>query len=282
MRRSGLLFPAALALIATASTAAAQTHTINFENDTLYPEPGLNPFPTTPLHNLTDGIVTFSSPAIDGSCCYLPQARVGSFGFFGGGPMAGQPQPSGPLNIRRFARVQCFNNPNDPLMREAYLELAFAVPVNAVSFTFGTLPNDGNSRPTITVSAEAFDSGGGSLGVFPFTSTINIAPIAPATAEGQAQLPAALTISKLRLEGIGACDFSSAYQFVIDNITFTEATVTPTCPADYNESGDLSVQDIFDFLAGYFGQDPQADFNGNSELSVQDIFDFLAAYFAGC
>jgi hypothetical protein len=54
------------------------------------------------------------------------------------------------------------------------------------------------------------------------------------------------------------------------------------CPADFNESGTISVQDIFDFLAAYFANDLHADFNGSGGLSVQDIFDFLAAYFAGC
>jgi hypothetical protein len=54
------------------------------------------------------------------------------------------------------------------------------------------------------------------------------------------------------------------------------------CSADYNRSGTLSVQDIFDFLAGYFAQSPAADFNRTGVLSVQDIFDYLSAYFAGC
>ena len=34
------------------------------------------------------------------------------------------------------------------------------------------------------------------------------------------------------------------------------------CTADFNNGGDITVQDIFDFLAAYFGNDPQADFNG--------------------
>lgn len=57
---------------------------------------------------------------------------------------------------------------------------------------------------------------------------------------------------------------------------------TPPCIADFNGSGGLSVQDIFDFLAGYFAGDPRADVNGVGGLSVQDVFDFLAAYFEGC
>ncbi len=57
----------------------------------------------------------------------------------------------------------------------------------------------------------------------------------------------------------------------------------PCCYADYNQSGAISVQDIFDFLAAYFGGDPCTDINSSGPPpSVQDIFDFLAAYFAGC
>jgi hypothetical protein len=54
------------------------------------------------------------------------------------------------------------------------------------------------------------------------------------------------------------------------------------CPADFNGDGVMSVQDIFDFLAAWFGGDLDADFNGDCTLVVQDIFDFLGAWFAGC
>lgn len=56
----------------------------------------------------------------------------------------------------------------------------------------------------------------------------------------------------------------------------------PLCPADFNGDQTVSVQDIFDFLSAYFGNQPEADFNGDRTVSVQDIFDYLAAYFAGC
>jgi hypothetical protein len=56
----------------------------------------------------------------------------------------------------------------------------------------------------------------------------------------------------------------------------------PCCKADYNQSGSVTVQDIFDFLGGYFTQDPRADINGAGGVTVQDIFDFLGAYFSGC
>lgn len=81
-------------------------------------------------------------------------------------------------------------------------------------------------------------------------------------------------------------------------------TCTGSCAvADFNNSGEKSVQDIFDFLTAYFGNciDPNghnppcnpplpplppecigdADINGNCMISVQDVFDFLSAYF-GC
>lgn len=57
---------------------------------------------------------------------------------------------------------------------------------------------------------------------------------------------------------------------------------TPCCKADYNQSGTVSVQDIFSFLADYFGGDLCADANGSGGLTVQDLFTFLALYFQGC
>ena len=65
-------------------------------------------------------------------------------------------------------------------------------------------------------------------------------------------------------------------------INLDDATIfVGDCPADYNGDGLLNVQDIFDFLAGWFAADPRADFNGGGS-GVSDIFDFLAAWFAGC
>lgn len=52
------------------------------------------------------------------------------------------------------------------------------------------------------------------------------------------------------------------------------------CRADFNRSGTVTVQDLFEFLAAYFEGLPRADFNFSGELGVQDIFDMLAGYFA--
>lgn len=62
----------------------------------------------------------------------------------------------------------------------------------------------------------------------------------------------------------------------------TLASAAASCPADFNASGTVTVQDIFDFLAAYFASDPAADFNASGAITVQDIFDYLGAYFVGC
>jgi hypothetical protein len=54
------------------------------------------------------------------------------------------------------------------------------------------------------------------------------------------------------------------------------------CAADFNNSGGLTIQDIFDFLNAWFAGDPRADFDHTNGLQVQDIFAFLNAWFAGC
>jgi Lamin Tail Domain len=57
-------------------------------------------------------------------------------------------------------------------------------------------------------------------------------------------------------------------------------STSPCCLADYNKVGGVAVQDIFDFLNGWFGNSANADINGGG-LGVNDIFDFLTAWFAG-
>jgi uncharacterized membrane protein len=66
---------------------------------------------------------------------------------------------------------------------------------------------------------------------------------------------------------------------------FTEAflAVLPRpCAADFNGTGGVSVQDIFDFLSAWSAADPSADFNAVGGVTVQDIFDFLTAWSNGC
>jgi hypothetical protein len=58
---------------------------------------------------------------------------------------------------------------------------------------------------------------------------------------------------------------------------------SPTaCPADFNATGLLTIQDIFDFLNAWLAADPRADFNGVDGLNTQDVIDFLSAWLTGC
>lgn len=50
---------------------------------------------------------------------------------------------------------------------------------------------------------------------------------------------------------------------------------------DYNASGYVSVQDVFDFLADRANGYPQADHNFTGAVTVQDIYDYLADYYDG-
>lgn len=60
------------------------------------------------------------------------------------------------------------------------------------------------------------------------------------------------------------------------------------CGGDFNGSGGVGVQDLFDFLAAFFAQlgrtgpGLSADVTGNLVVSVQDLFAFLGMFFEEC
>jgi acetyl esterase/lipase len=56
----------------------------------------------------------------------------------------------------------------------------------------------------------------------------------------------------------------------------------PVCAGDFNATGTLTVQDIFDFLNLFFAGNPAADVNASGAISTQDLFDMLEDYFSGC
>jgi len=62
----------------------------------------------------------------------------------------------------------------------------------------------------------------------------------------------------------------------------SSAASLDVCLADFNCSGTVTVQDIFDFLSAWFAHQASADFNDSGAVTVQDIFDFLSAWFVGC
>ncbi len=60
--------------------------------------------------------------------------------------------------------------------------------------------------------------------------------------------------------------------------------IVPCCHADFDGSGALSTQDIFDYLNAWFAASPYCRIAGNglTPPTNQDIFDFLNDWFAGC
>lgn len=96
--------------------------------------------------------------------------------------------------------------------------------------------------------------------------------------------------SRARIQGelttscVSGCPLS---QGCVLNALIFPCPPTPTCRADFNRSGDISVQDLFEFLAAFFAQTlgpspPGGDFDQSGTVSVDDLFSFLAAWFAGC
>ena len=92
------------------------------------------------------------------------------------------------------------------------------------------------------------------------------------------------SLNSLSISHVSAAD-AGLYRCAVTNlcgqVTSRPATLM-VCIADFNNSGAATVQDIFDFLAAFFGGDSHADINASGSVTVQDIFDFLAAWFAGC
>lgn len=97
------------------------------------------------------------------------------------------------------------------------------------------------------------------------------------TGAAPAQSGQPLEIRLMNLDRVGTAE-EPGIEVDFDAVVLTAA---PACEADYNRDDAVTVQDIFDFLAGYFANDIDADIGGGG-LSVQDVFDFLAAYFGGC
>jgi hypothetical protein len=100
--------------------------------------------------------------------------------------------------------------------------------------------------------------------------------------------PTTAAVVTLGIAGVQPSDAGS-YTLVVSNTCPSDSTTSlpaalgiTTCTPDFNHSGGLSVQDIFDFLNAWFAGNIAADFNHSGALSVQDIFDFLGAWFAGC
>lgn len=60
--------------------------------------------------------------------------------------------------------------------------------------------------------------------------------------------------------------------------------ITPCCFADYNQSGGVTIDDLFLYFDAWFTGNPLADTSGNgaSTPNIDDLFLFLNVWFTGC
>lgn len=113
---------------------------------------------------------------------------------------------------------------------------------------------------------------------FPIFAPVPNGPLPSGASASGSQSPT------LTLTNVQSQDAGQYYLQVLGDCGVTNSGVATIsfCAVDFNCSGAVTVQDLFDFLAAYFAASPSANFNGVGGVTLQDLFDFLAAYFAGC
>ncbi|MBC7771332.1 MAG: S8 family serine peptidase [Pyrinomonadaceae bacterium] len=81
--------------------------------------------------------------------------------------------------------------------------------------------------------------------------------------------------------GMGTTSPDTTYPgWNLDDIRIMEFRFVPSCTCDWNGSGSIDSQDLFDYLSAFFANN--ADYNADSFTNSQDFFDFLSRFFAGC
>jgi len=149
---------------------------------------------------------------------------------------------------------------------------------------FGTNPLSITVRRGQSASLTAVATGAGPLSyqwrrTDPEYTYVNGATPNGSTASGATTTT--LTISNIQLADAGRHAAFATDICGVQTVS-NSAIITVRCRGDFNLSGDVTVQDLFDFLAAYFANDPAADVNNTGTLSVQDIFDFLEHFFGPC
>ena len=71
----------------------------------------------------------------------------------------------------------------------------------------------------------------------------------------------------------------------IDTTTFLDIgayETQPLCPADFDGSGQVAIDDLFHYLNAFFTNNPAADTDGVGGVSIDDLFQFFNFWFRGC
>ena len=214
---------------------------------------------------LDDFLIPLPSPAAASGVSIDPDDWILNTGKTTGSYVQGPPKivtlaPAPGESVASFAAPSTLSvGFSDPV---AVTAADFGVTSNATSIPFTFAYNAGTMTATLTFASPL---AAGTYNVAVSDAISAVANSARLDGELASNSPAALP------SGNGVALGSAAFTF----------TITAPCAADFNNSGSLSVDDIFDFLNAWFAGNPAADFNGGG-LAVQDIFDFLNAWFAGC
>lgn len=159
----------------------------------------------------------------------------------------------------------------------------FTIPVSttitgAASFNGSPLPIDPQVTPIIFTGTITVN---GSSATVVSDLTINLNPPAGTTPVDLPPTPITTPAGSALCAGLNLIlDLTlSSTQFTVGSTATLNASGTRVaCPCDWNHTGGITVQDIFDFLNSYFAG--SGDFNGADGTTVQDIFDFLMCYFS--
>ena len=65
-------------------------------------------------------------------------------------------------------------------------------------------------------------------------------------------------------------------------VTLFGEVLGASCPADFNNDGEVNFFDYLDFVDAFSANDPSGDFNQDSEINFFDYLDFVDAFSAGC
>ena len=241
-------------------TAAGQTADVCFS-----PGSSGSVFATSPYH-LTFNFVVPAPPPND-SCANA--APLGAPGAVAGdlkwaGPTTSIPAPCG----------------NDGFDSTTNPDVWYSIMVTSLGhYTFEVVP--ASDDPSGTLSLGVFTDCNGSL--VACGSNRNTTASGPTTLQMSTLLkPGAYLIRVSATHTPVGSRTAREFAILDDWGTFQLSVSAPSCPADFNHDGHVTVQDIFSFLTAWFAKASSADINGDGSVTVQDIFTFLTDWFAGC
>lgn len=146
--------------------------------------------------------------------------------------------------------------------------------LNARGETLATARISGATTSTDDL-ALAMDAGGARQVLFHEGQPLTLSPDDTRTVFGFAPM----IFSPRRLDDAG--HFLCNIWFSANSRALVLGALDP-CPGDHSLDGQVTLQDLFDFLTDWFGGHDNADLNRDSTATLQDLFDFLTFWFAGC